>query len=332
MRSLVTGGAGFIGSHLVEALLEEQHEVVVLDDLSTGHLNNLTSLRRNSLLKLHRIDISDPTNNLDSFFKGVDWVFHLAARADVVPSIEKPWEYHHVNVNGTVRILEAARGAKVKKFLYTASSSCYGIPISYPTPETAKIDPKYPYALTKYLAEQYVLHWGQVYHLPVISLRLFNVYGPRSRTTGTYGAVFGIFLAQKLAGLPFTVVGDGRQSRDFVFVKDVVTAFILAAKSVYTDKIFNVGTGRSNSIKRLVKLLGGQVVYVPKRPGESDKSQADTGKIRKYLGWRAKVQFADGVKIMLENIDFWKKAPLWTPQTIEKSTKEWFKYLTFKSD
>ncbi len=328
MRTLVTGGAGFIGSHLVERLLAACHEVVVLDDLSTGRLDNLTSVKNNSLLKIRKINITDPKIDLDNYFKGVDFVFHLAARADVVPSIEKPFEYHNVNVNGTVKVLEAARHAGVKKFIYTASSSCYGIPESYPTNESAKIDPRYPYALTKFLAEQYVLHWGKIYKLPVVSLRLFNVFGPRSRTSGTYGAVFGVFLAQKLAGKPFTVVGDGRQSRDFTYVSDTVDALVTAAQSQLAGEIFNVGSGKPQSVNRLVGLIGGSVIYIPKRPGEPDCTWADISKIKKKLEWRPKVSFEKGVEILLQHIDYWKKAPVWTPRSIEKSTKEWFKYMS----
>lgn len=328
MRILVTGGAGFIGSHLVERLLKAHHEVAVIDDLSTGRIDNLTPAKNNSLLKIHKIDITDPKIHLDNYFKGVDIVFHLAARADVVPSIEKPFEYHNVNVNGTVRVLEAARHAKVKKFLYTASSSCYGIPESYPTNESAKIDPRYPYALTKYLAEQYVLHWGKIYKLPVVSLRLFNVFGSCSRTTGAYGAVFGVFLAQKLAGKPFTVVGDGTQRRDFTYVSDVVEALMKASEPEPAGEVFNVGSGKPQSVNRLVELLGGSVTNIPKRSGEPDCTWADISKIKKKLGWKPKVSFEKGVKILLQNINYWKSAPLWTPRTIEKSTREWFKYLT----
>src|SRR3990167_7735668 len=311
MRSLVTGGLGFIGSHLVESLLKDQHEVIVLDDLSTGCLENLLTVKNNSSLTLQKIDITDPKIHLDNYFKGVDLVFHLAARANVVPSIEKPFEYHNVNVNGTVRVLEAARRRGVKKFIYTASSSCYGIPESYPTLESAKIDPRYPYALTKYLAEQYVLHWGKIYKLPVVSLRLFNVFGPRSRTSGTYGAVFGVFLAQKLAGKPFTVVGNGKQSRDFTFVTDIADAYVKAAESNESGEVMNVGTGKPQTINRLVELLGGSVTNLPKRPGEPDCTQAETSKIRQKLGWTPKVSFEEGVSIMLKNIDFWKTAPVW---------------------
>jgi UDP-glucose 4-epimerase len=174
-----------------------------------------------------------------------------------------------------------------------------------------------------------VLHWGNVYKLPVVSLRFFNVYGPRSRTSGTYGAVFGVFLAQKLKGLPFTIVGDGTQTRDFTFVTDVVDACVMAAASDLTGEVMNVGSGGTYSVNRLVELLGGKdVVHIPKRPGEPDCTFADITKIRNLLGWEPKVSFEEGVKIMLENIDYWRAAPAWTPETIDSATKDWFKYLS----
>ncbi len=329
---LVTGGAGFIGSHLVERLLKEGHRVTVLDNFSTGRMENLRQFKGNKRLKIIEVDISDNNFQFQSsnskFFHGVDWVFHLAALADIVPSIVRPLDYHRANVDGTVNILEISRKAGVKRFIYAASSSCYGIPDKYPTPETAPIRPQYPYALTKYIGEEYVLHWGKIYHLPVVSLRFFNVYGPRSRTSGTYGAVFGTFLAQKIAGKPFTVVGDGKQTRDFTFVTDVVSAIIIAAKSDIKNEVFNVGSGKTYSVNRLVELLGGEVVHIPKRPREPDCTLADITKIKKVLGWKPKVSFEKGVKIMVENIDYWRKAPVWTPEKIEKATKEWFRYLS----
>src|SRR5207249_1654964 len=179
--------------------------------LSTGCLDNIGSLRKRQGFSFHQVDVAE-SETIRPLFLGADWVFHLAALADIVPSIQRPLEYHRANVDGTVAIVEAARLAKVKRFVYAASSSCYGIPDRFPTPETAELRPQYPYALTKALGERIVLHWGQVYKLPVVSLRLFNVYGPRSRKAGTYGAVFGVFLAQKLAGKPFTVIGDGTQT------------------------------------------------------------------------------------------------------------------------
>lgn len=325
-KVIVTGGAGFIGSHLVERLLAQGNKVTILDNFSSGRRNNLARFNSAINLSVQEIDITDLEKILP-FFKNADWVFHLAALADIVPSIERPLDYYHSNVTGTIAVLEASRLSGVKRFLYTASSSCYGIAEIFPTPENAKIQPQYPYALTKYLGEQTALHWAQVYHLPVISLRLFNVYGPRARTSGTYGAVFGVFLAQKLAGKPFTVVGDGMQTRDFTFVTDVVDAFICAAESDVESEVFNVGSGNAYSVNRLVNLLGGEVVHIPKRPGEPDCTFADIGKISKMLGWRPKVSFEEGVKAMLENIDQWRGSPVWDEQSIAAATQDWFTYL-----
>lgn len=173
-------------------------------------------LSGNDRFRFVEADICDPEKMADAV-EGADWVFHFAGLADIVPSIQQPLRYHRANVDGSAIVLEAARQAGVGRFLYAASGSCYGADPETPTAETAPIRPAYPYALTKYLGEQMALHWGQVYRMPVVSLRLFNVYGPRSRTTGAYGAVFGVFLAQKLAEKPLTVVGDGTQSRDFTF-------------------------------------------------------------------------------------------------------------------
>lgn len=327
MKCLVTGGAGFIGSHLVDRLLEDGHQVVVLDNFFTGWDENLAEHYGSPLLHLQRIDITN-WEAIRPHFHGVDWVFHLAGLADIVPSINQPMRYHRVNVDGTVNVLEASRLAGVKRFIYTASSSCYGIPDIIPTPETADIKPEHPYALTKYIGEQYVLHWGKVYKLGVLSLRLFNVYGPRSRTSGAYGAVFGVFLAQKLNNKPFTVVGDGTQTRDFTSVSDVVNACVMTAESGISNEVLNVGSGDTYSVNCLVELLDGNVVHIPKRPGEPDCTWADISKIRKLLGWEPKVSFEEGVKILLQHIDCWREAPVWTPETIGEATKDWFQYLS----
>ena len=329
MKSLVTGGCGFIGSHIVDRLLDEGHEVIVIDNFSTGRPENLEHHKDESYLRIVEADICDH-ERIAPLFEGVDWVFHMAALADIVPSIQRPEDYFHSNVDGTFSVLQAAKAANVKRFLYTASSSCYGIPEHFPTDEKADIRPEYPYALTKRLGEELALHWAKVYKLSVVSLCLFNVYGPRSRTSGTYGAVFGVFLGQKLAGKPFTVVGTGEQTRDFTYVTDVADAFLTAAKSDVVGERFNVGSEHTYSVNRLVELLGGtaeNVVHIPKRPGEPDCTWADTAKIRKMLGWRPKVTLEEGVKHILENIDYWSEAPVWTPETIQDATSDWFKYL-----
>ena len=333
MKSLVTGGCGFIGSHMVDRLLAEGHEVIVIDNCSTGRMENLEHHRGNERLRIVQEDICNH-EKIMPLFKGVDWVFHFAALADIVPSIQRPEDYFHSNVDGTFSVLQAAKAANVKRFLYTASSSCYGIPDKFPTDETADIRPEYPYALTKRLGEELALHWAKVYKLPVVSLCLFNVYGPRSRTSGTYGAVFGVFLGQKLAGKPYTIVGTGEQTRDFTYVTDIVDAFFTAARSDVAGERFNVGSEHTYSVNRLVELLGGkdaEVVHIPKRPGEPDCTWADTSKISRMLGWHPKVTLEEGVDHILDNIDYWRKAPVWTPETIQDATADWFKYLGNKA-
>jgi UDP-glucose 4-epimerase len=253
-------------------------------------------------------------------------VFHFAGIGDIVPSIEQPTNYMDVNIQGTVRVLECARAAQVEKFVYAASSSCYGLAAT-PTDEKHPIAPQYPYALSKYLGEVAAFHWHQVYKLPVNSVCIFNAYGPRVRTTGVYGAVFGVFFRQKLAGKPYTVVGDGSQTRDFIYVTDIAEAFVAAAETKIAGERFNIGAGKPQPINRLVEILGGDVVHVPKRPGEPDCTWANINKIQNFLGWKPTVPFEDGVNRMLADIELWRDAPLWEPNSIAKATETWFRYL-----
>jgi UDP-glucose 4-epimerase len=326
MKTLVTGGAGFIGSHLAELLIAQGHDVLVVDNLTSGRLSNLKSIVEHPRFRFADVDIRDSAS-LAPLFDQIDWVFHLAGLADIVPSIEMPDAYYSTNVTGTFNVLEAARQHGVKRFLYAASSSSYGIPEHYPTPETAPVQAQYPYALTKHMGEELVMHWSLVYRMPAIALRLFNVFGIRSRTSGAYGAVFGVFLAQKLNGQPLTVVGDGTQTRDFTYVTDVADAFATAAASTVSGEVMNVGSGNHYSVNQLVKLLGGEVQTIPKRPGEPDCTFADVSKIRRLLDWRVKVPFEEGVATMLAHIDDWKDAPVWNPASIDRATGAWFRYL-----
>ena len=327
MLDLVSGGGGFIGSHLVDRLLAEGRRVRVLDNFIVGRRSNLQQHNGEPRLEIVEADIAD-TRAVDAACAGAERIFHLAARADIVPSIQQPEAYFRTNVDGTFAVLAAARRHGVKRLLYVASSSCYGIPTTFPTPETAPADCRYPYALTKYLGEQMVMHWAQVYQLPAVSVRFFNVYGPRARTSGTYGAVFGVFLAQLLAGQPLTIVGDGEQTRDFTFVEDVVDALLAVAASSAVGTTYNVGSGKPVSVNELVRLLGSPpCVHIPKRPGEPDCTWADISKIRKELGWEPKVSFADGVRVMQDNIDYWRDAPVWTASRIAEATTDWFRFL-----
>ncbi len=324
--AVVTGGAGFIGSHMVDLLVERGFRVHVIDSLIGGREANLAQHGTGGDVVLDRRDIRALAPD-DTLFAGARYVFHFAGIGDIVPSIEQPVEYMSANVQGTVHVLEAARHAKVAKLVYAASSSCYGL-AAVPTAESHPIAPQYPYALSKYLGELSVFHWHQVYRLPANAIRIFNAYGTRSRTSGAYGAVFGVFLRQKLAGKPFTVVGDGSQRRDFLYVTDVAEGFFKAAETSLSGEAWNVGAGNPQSVNRLAELLGGDTVHIPKRPGEPDCTFADIAKIRRDLGWQPKVSFEDGVAKVLANIDYWRDAPLWEPESIAKATRTWFATLS----
>ena len=323
--AVVTGGAGFIGSHMVDSLVNRGFSVRAIDSLVGGREDNLAHHKGTADVTLDTRDIRQLAAD-DTLFSGAKYVFHFAGIGDIVPSIEQPMEYMSANVLGTVHVLEAARHAGIDKLVYAASSSCYGM-ADTPTREDHRVEPKYPYALSKYQAEQAVFHWNMVYGLPVNSIRIFNAYGTRSRTSGAYGAVFGVFLRQKLAGQPFTVVGDGEQMRDFLYVTDVAEAFWNAADTTITGEVFNLGAGKPQSVNRLIELMGGESVFIPKRPGEPDCTWADITKITSQLGWQQKVSFEQGVQNILDNIDYWKNAPLWDTDSIAKATKTWFEYM-----
>ena len=328
MKYIVTGGGGFIGSHLSEKLVKLGHKVTVIDNFSVGRKDNLKNIKKK--IKIINADIRNK-HKISKHFKNIDGVFHLAALADIVPSIENPDLYLSTNVNGTFNVLSCSLENKVKRFIYVASSSSYGIPKIYPTPENSPINAEYPYALTKRMGEELTLHFAKVFKLNATSLRFFNVYGPRARTSGTYGAMFGVFLAQKIASKPFTVVGDGNQSRDFTYVSDVVDALIITAKKKnISGDYFNVGSGQTVTVNKVIKLLKGKFVKIPKRPGEPDITYADISKIKNKIGWKPKVPIQIGINLLLENIESWKNSPVWTPKGIKRATKKWFFYLNKK--
>jgi UDP-glucose 4-epimerase len=324
--AVVTGGAGFIGSHMVDLLIERGYAVRVIDNLVGGREANLAHHAGNPALTFTNRDIRDCQPG-DPLFDGIDSVFHFAGIGDIVPSIERPIPYMSTNVQGTVHMLECARAAGARRFVYAASSSCYGL-ASTPTGEDHPIAPQYPYALSKYQGEQAVLHWHAVYRLPVNVIRIFNAYGTRSRTSGAYGAVFGVFLKQKLAGAPYTIVGDGTQTRDFIYATDLARAFLAAGETDLTGRVWNVGAGNPQSVNRLVELLGGPAVHIPKRPGEPDCTYADISRIQRDLGWRPAVSFDEGVSRIVAEIDYWRDAPLWDPDSIAKATAGWFQALS----
>ena len=323
-KSIVTGGLGFVGSHLAEKLVDLNHTVTIIDNFSNGKLENIKQFKKK--VTIIKADISK-RGVWQKKFRDNDYVFHFAALADIVPSINNPSKYFDTNVKGTLNVLEASRKYNIKKFLYAASSSSYGIPKKYPTKENEILDPKYPYSLTKKLGEDLVLHWGNVFKLNVISLRFFNIYGERSRTNGNYGAMFGVFLAQKLKGKPFTIVGNGTQKRDFTYISDVISAIIKAIKLKKSNVVLNIGSGKCYSINYIVKLLNGDIIYIPKRPGEPEITWSNINKAKKILKWKPIVSIESGIEILLKNIHLWKTAPLWNKRNINIATKNWFKYL-----
>ena len=325
-RVLITGGAGFIGSHTVDNFLKKGFKVRVIDNLVGGNLKNIEHLKNNRDFQFEKKDILN-LDKIKKFVNECEYAVHFAGIGDIVPSIKYPKKYFENNVLGTVKVLDCLNPSKIKKFVYAASSSCYG-KAKTPTDENHLIDPLYPYALSKYQGEQVALHWYKVYKFPINSIRIFNAYGTRSRTTGAYGAVFGVFLKQLIAKKPLTVVGDGSQKRDFLYVSDVAEAFYLAAVTKKTGCIWNLGSGEPQSVKKLVKLLKPEkIIYIPKRPGEPDVTYADIKKIQKDLKWRPAISFEEGVGKILYNIQYWKNAPLWNEFNIAKETKLWFKYL-----
>ncbi len=328
MKLLVTGGAGFIGSHFVDLAVKKKNvnKIVIIDNLEDGSLRNLKDALKSKKVKFVKADIRD-FNKIKNLFKNIDSVVHFAALSDVVPSIVEPKLYMDNNINGTINILESMKINKVKKIVYAASSSCYGMPKKFPTKENSPMDPRYPYAMSKLVCENIIEHWSSVYGFEFISLRLFNVYGTRSRTNSAYGAALGVFLKQKILNKPFTIVGNGNQRRDFIYVSDVCNAFYKSLSKNLSNQKLNIGFGKPRKVNEMVKIIDGPKTYIPKRPGEPDCTHADISKAKKYLKWKPKVTLENGLNEVLKNINYWKDAPLWTPKKIKLATKDWFKYI-----
>ncbi len=294
-KCLVIGGAGFIGSNLIDFLISQGMEVFSIDNLSTGQKENINPKARfikNDIVNLEKIK---------PFFNDVDYVFHLAALPRIQPSFDEPIEHEEANVIGTINCLLACRGRKnIKKFVFAASSACYGNPSELPTTEKAKIHCLSPYALQKYVAEQYCLILGKRYNIPVISLRYFNVYGPRSFSSknpfNAYSSAIGIFENQKKEGKKLTITGDGEQTRDFIHVQDIARVNLLAAESDYKLEVYNIGFGKSYSINRIAKMFNADYSYIPERKGEARTTWANIDKAKEELGWNPGIKLEDYIK------------------------------------
>ena len=297
-RSIITGGAGFIGSNLTDHLVRIGHKVIVLDNFVSGKRSNLSHHRKKDV-KVVNIDISK-NENLYKYFKGAHYVFHLAALAQIIPSIKNPKKYFKNNVIGTLKVVEAAKRAKIKKLVYAASSSCYGIPKKLPTSEKDKIDLNNPYAVTKFIGEEIIMRYASMFKMPNISFRFFNVYGPRLNISGQYSAVIGNFLSQTKNNKALTIVGDGKQTRDFIHVDDIANACIKVIKSKCINKIYNLGSGKKTSINTLAKIFNGKKKFIPNRPGDAKNSLADISKFKKDVNWHPKISLEEGIKKLIK--------------------------------
>ena len=325
LTSIVTGGAGFIGSYVVDYLVSKGHFVIVIDNLSTGKKRNIKEHLKNKKVELIKCQVENfKFSQIKK--KKIEFIFHFAGIGSIVPSITNPKKYIETNVSATANILEQTRNVKYKKFVYAASSSCYGM-ANTPTSEQDKIFTLHPYSLSKFMGEQLCMHWSSIYKLPICSIRIFNAYGNRISFDGGYGAMFPVFMRQILEKKPLTIVGDGKQKRDFIHAIDLAKAFYLVANSKKSGEIYNVGSGRPISIIEIAKILSDKINFIPKRPAEPDITHANINKIKKHTKWKPEISIEAGIKDMLKNINNWKNAPIWDQYKIKKATKKWFEYL-----
>lgn len=293
MKHVVVGGAGFIGSNLVDKLIEQKQEVLIIDNFSTGKKENI-----NPKAEIFELDISDNRNciKFKDIMKDVDTVFLLAAKARVQPSILNPIDYEINNTLGTINILKSATEAGVRRLVYSASSSAYGNAKVMPLKESFGIDPLSPYGAQKYYGEVLCKMFSKVYNIETVSLRYFNVYGERQNIDGAYALVIGIFMHQRLNGLPMTIRGDGEQKRDFTYVGDVVSANLLAStsKNVGRGEVINIGNGDNRSINQIADMIGGERVYIDPVI-EPKETLADNSLAKKLIGWKPSQKIEDWI-------------------------------------
>ena len=303
MNVLITGGAGFIGSHLSENLKNDKRikKIYIIDNLISGSKKNISGILKDKKIKFIKQDIKN-INKIKNYFKNVSVVFHLAGLVDVANSINNPLKYLKNNLLGTLNILECMKIYNVKKIIFAASSSCYGNAGKNSINESQKVEPESPYAYSKNSAEELIKLFSKINKTNFVSLRLFNVYGPRAKMTGNYASVISIFLRQKKNNKPLTIVGDGNQSRDFVHVLDVVEAFKKASFSKNKNKVYNIGTGKSETINKIAKIFGGKKKFISKRAGDLRFSKAKISKVKKDLKWIPKKKLNKSIQELIKNL------------------------------
>ncbi len=303
MNVLITGGAGFIGSHLSENLKNDKRikKIYIIDNLTSGSKKNISGILKDKKIKFIKQDIKN-INKIKNYFKNVSVVFHLAGLVDVANSINNPLKYLKNNLLGTLNILECMKLYNVKKIIFAASSSCYGNAGKNSINESQKVETESPYAYSKNSAEELIKLFSKINKTNFVSLRLFNVYGQRAKMTGNYASVISIFLRQKKNNKPLTIVGDGNQSRDFVHVLDVVEAFKKASFSKNKNKVYNIGTGKSETINKIAKIFGGKKKFIPKRAGDLRFSKAKISKVKKDLKWIPKKKLNKSIQELIKNL------------------------------
>lgn len=321
-RSLVTGAAGFLGSHLVDQLIKAGHEVIGLDNETNGSWHNLMQWEKHPRFTKVHSDILE-LSPLDINFQNLDYVFHLAGLECPVTSIKNPEVFYTTNVHGTIKVLQAARQSNLKKFVFASSSSVYG-QASTPTLETDSTIPLTPSGLTKLQAEEAVFHWGDLFEMPTISLRIFNAYGPRSVSRLYPGSVFSLWMKQKSQELPFTIIGNGSHSRDFVYCTDVANAFYVTALEGKPGEVYNVGSGKPLELQELARLLKGKTTELKDRKDEPNVVWADISKIQFDCNWQPRVPIESGIEFSLDVLDQWNHAPLWSPEKLKSFFSTWF--------
>lgn len=322
LKSLVTGAAGFIGSHLVDQLMKAGHEVVAIDNEINGSWSNLTQWEENQRFKKVHQDILEIQPN-DQNFKDCDYVFHLASLECPTTSLSNPEIFFSTNIHGTVKVLQASRQSKIKKFLYAGSSAVYG-DASTPTTENDSIAPLTPSCLTKSQAEEICLHWGEVFSIPVNGLRIFNSFGPRDQTKIYPGSAFSIWMKQKNQGQPLTVVGDGSHARDFIYCTDVANAFYIAALEGKEGEVYNIGSGKAVSLNEITDQVKGKKIFLKNREDEPSKTWADISKFQFDCNWQPRIPLESGIEFSLDVLDEWKGDATWNEESLNDFFQTWF--------
>lgn len=322
IKSIVTGAAGFLGSHLVDQLMKADHEVVAIDNEINGSWSNLEQWFENPRFKKVHKDILEIQND-DENFRDCDYVFHLAGLECPVTSLNKPEIFFSTNIHGTVKILQASKQSDLKKFVYAGSSSVYG-DASTPTLETDGTSPMTPSCLTKSQAEDIAFHWGEVFDFPVVSLRIFNAYGPRDKTKLYPGSAFSIWMKQKCNEQALTVVGDGTHARDFIYCTDVANAFYIAALEGKADEVYNIGSGKAISLNEFTDRIKGKKLFLKNKEDEPTKTWADISKFQFDCNWQPRIPLESGVEFSLDVLNDWKDDISWNEENLNQFFQAWF--------